>query len=228
VTLRTTVVIMAYDEAASLTSVTDEIEGVLRSLGTPYEILIVDDGSRDGTGELADRLADERDHVRGVHHTPNQGLGGVYRTGFVSARGEFVTFFPADGQFPAEIIRDFDGRMDAADMVLGYLLRRDCSLLSKALSRVERVLYGMLFGRFPRFQGILMFRRALLDGCELRSEGRGWAVLMEFILRVARTDARVVSRPTDIRPRMSGTSKVNDLRNVWSNFRQLLALRKYL
>jgi hypothetical protein len=86
----------------------------------------------------------------------------------------------------------------------------------------------MLFGHFPRFQGILMFRRALLDGTRLVSRGRGWTVLMEFILRQARAGARIKNIPITIRPRAGGVSKVNDLRSVVSNLRQVLALRLYL
>ncbi len=227
-TLRTTVVIMAYDELDNLEPVANEIETVLRALGTPYEVLIVDDGSRDGTSELAGRLADERASFRLIVHESNLGLGGVYRSGFSEARGEFLTFFPADGQFPATIIQEFDARVDDVDMILGFLPNRDCSALARFLSWCERLLYGLLFGRFPRFQGILMFRRDLLDRVELQSTGRGWAVLMELIIRVARTDARLVSLPTDIRPRMSGRSKANSLRNIWANFRQMIALRRHL
>lgn len=220
-----TAVIMAYDECLSLERVALEIEGELRGIGSPYEILIVDDGSTDGTAEIAQRLARERTAVRVVRHRANQGLGGVYRTGFSSARGEFVTFFPADGQFAASIIGDYLPRMDAADLVLGYLPRRRDSLLGRALSLAERLLYRLLFGPFPRFQGILMFRRRLLTGMNLRSSGRGWAVLMEFILRCSRGGARIVSVPISMRPRQHGVSRVNNWRTIWANLREALALR---
>jgi hypothetical protein len=85
-----------------------------------------------------------------------------------------------------------------------------------------------LFGRFPRFQGILMFRRELLRDTPLRSQGRGWTVLMELILRQARRGARIHNLPITIRPRAGGHSKVNNLRSIVSNLRQVLALRLYL
>lgn len=220
-----TAVVMAYDERDSLERVTLEIEGELRGIGRPYEILIIDDGSRDGTAEIALRLAREQAGVRVVRHGANQGLGGVYRTGFSEARGEFVTFFPADGQFAASIIGDYFPRMDAADLVLGYLPRRKDSLLGRALSLAERLLYRLLFGPFPRFQGILMFRRRLLSDINLRSSGRGWTVLMEFILRCRRGGARIVSVPISMRPRRHGASHVNNMRTIWANLREALALR---
>lgn len=223
-----TVVLMAFNEAQSLASTVREIAAELSALGEHCEIVIVDDGSTDGTGGVADRLAAELPDVRVVHHPENRGLGGVYRTGFSEARGRLVTFFPADGQFPASIITRFHALVHDQDIVFGYLPRRERALLGRLLSLVERVLYRAIFGPMPRFQGILMFRRELLGRYELRSTGRGWAVLMEFILRCARDRVRCVSVPTDVRPRQHGYSKVNNVRTIVSNFRQMLTLREVL
>ncbi len=217
------VVVMAYNESRSLAAVVGELHEALARLGAPHELLIVDDGSSDGTGELADRLASET--VRVIHHRPNGGLGAVYRTGLGEARGDLVTFFPADGQFPATILEQFVPLMAEADLLLGYIPDRGGSLLARTLSAGERVLYRLLFGSFPRFQGILMLRRRLLEGLPLGSAGRGWTVVMEMILRVARAGHRVKSVPTAFRPRVSGASKVLDLRTIGSNLRQVLELR---
>jgi glycosyltransferase involved in cell wall biosynthesis len=222
------VVVMAYNERDSLEAVLAEIHGALQDLRRPFEVLIVDDGSGDGTGELADRLAASRPFVRVVHHPVNGGLGAVYRTGFAEARGEYLTFFPADGQFPASILGDFVPLMTDSDLVLGYLPDRRGSLVGRVLSVVERVTYAVLFGSFPRFQGVMMLRRAILDRMTLASSGRGWAVVMELILRASRMGLRMRSVPTAFRPRMAGASKVQNLRTVSSNLRQVLELRRQL
>jgi glycosyltransferase involved in cell wall biosynthesis len=223
-----TVVVMAYNEPETLSPVVDELAGALERLGRPWEMIIVDDGSTDATGATADRIAAGRAGVRVVRHPVNLGLGGVYRTGFASARGRYVTFFPADGQFPASILSDFRGAMEPVDMILGLLPDRKGTPLSALLSRLERILYRVLLGPMPAFQGILMFRRALLEGVPLRSTGRGWAVLMEFILRVSRSNARIIHRATPIRPRIAGKSKVNNLRTILANLGQVLTLRRLL
>lgn len=218
---------MAYNESGSLEAVTRELKGSLAGLGVEHELLIVDDGSVDGTGAIADRLSTDVAGVRVVHHDVNRGLGGVYRTGFSQARGDLVTFFPADGQFPATILESFLPRMANTDMVLGYL-DAGRGLVGGILSGVERALYRALLGRMPRFQGVFMFRRCLLAQVPLRSEGRGWGVVMELILRIHRAGYRVESVPIAIRPRMSGRSKVQNWLTAWSNFRQLLELRARL
>jgi len=219
---------MAYNEVASLEGVAREIQAALLRIGRPHEIVIVDDGSRDGTGALADRLSLEVPGLRAVHHDPNQGLGGVYRTGFKQAHLELVTFFPADGQFSATIIEQFVPLSADCDFVLGYLPERARSPLARFLSGAERLLYRGLFGPLPRFQGILMFRRAVLDRLTLRSDGRGWAVLMELLIRASRAGLRMRSVPIELRPRSSGVSKVQNLRTIVSNLRQVLALRAQL
>jgi len=218
------VVIMTYDEAETLEKTVREITAELQSLQHKFEILIVDDGSTDGSGALGDRLAKEDPAVRVIHHTQNLGLGGVYRTGFSEAKLDFVTFFPADSQFPASIISRFLPLLKENDLVLGYLPNRKESFVKRFLSGGERLLYRLLFRTFPRFQGIFMIRRQLLQDMNLVSRGRGWAILMELILRVRDAGYRVLSVPTEIRPRQSGASKVSNLRTIWSNFRQMIGL----
>lgn len=227
---RLTVVILAFDEEQNLRPAAEEILGELRRAGVEWELVIVDDGSRDATGRIAEELAAAEPRVRVVRHPTNLGLGGGYRTGFAEARGELVTFFPADGQFPASIIGQFLARMGRGDvdLVLGYLPDRRGPLVGRALSAAERVVYRALFGPMPRFQGIMMFRRAILAELRLRSTGRGWAIVMELILRAARGGKRIASEPTPFRPRRSGQSKVNNLRTITANVRQLLALRRIL
>jgi glycosyltransferase involved in cell wall biosynthesis len=224
------VVVMAYDEAANLEAVVRELHAVVSALPGPRadEILIVDDGSRDGTGAVADRLAGALAGVRVVHHQVNRGLGGVYRTGFEEAARDLITFFPADGQFPATIIQDFYPLMGDHDLVLGYLPQRASSPLAKGLSAAEKVLYRLLFGPMPRYQGVFMVRRQVLQGLTLQTTGRGWGVVMEMVLRIFRGPYRVSSVPTTLRPRMSGQSKVNNPRTVWTNLKQAFALRRTL
>jgi dolichol-phosphate mannosyltransferase len=219
---------MAYNEEASLEAVVGEIRAELKRLSVPYEIVIIDDGSRDGTRDIADRLAAADGAIRVIRHPVNQGLGTVYREAFTCGTMAFATAFPADGQFDPEIIGRFMRRMDeGADMVLGYIpeYRRNRSLSARILSWSERTLYKTLFGSFPEFQGIIMVRKACVDMVPLTSQGRGWMIQMELILRLLRKGARVVSEPTGLRARMSGESKVMNLRSILSNLRQIFELR---
>jgi glycosyltransferase involved in cell wall biosynthesis len=224
---RLSVVVLAFNEEKNLLPALSELLGELKGLGLSWELLIVDDGSSDRTGQLADAIALEELGVRVVHHPQNLGLGGGYRTGFREARGEWLTFFPADAQFPATIIGTFLKASSNADMVLGYLPARP-DLVGRALSLAERILYKVLFRRLPRFQGIMLFQRRMLAELPLSSEGRGWAIVMELIIRASRGPYRLVSIPTEVRPRLSGESKVNNVRTIAANLKQLWELSNRL
>jgi hypothetical protein len=116
-------------------------------------------------------------------------------------------------------------KTDQADMVLGYLPHRPAPISAKLLSYVERTVLRALFGFFPRFQGVLMVKTDLLAQIELKTVGRGWAVVMELILKAHRQGYRHVGCATEMQPRLAGESKVRNVRAIASNVRQLLALR---
>lgn len=222
-----TIAVMAYNEVDSLERVVRELLDEVQRMGAEHECVIIDDGSTDGTGPLADTLADDIDAVRVVHHPTNWGLGAVYREAFYCGSKMLTTIFPADGQFDPSIIPQFARRFDEADMVLGYIpeYNKNRSALARFLSWGERLLYKILFGRFPDFQGIMMFRRALVDSVPLTSSGRGWMIQMELILRFIKKGYRIVGEPTGIRARMAGESKVVNLRSIVSNLLQVFELR---
>jgi glycosyltransferase involved in cell wall biosynthesis len=219
------VVIMAYNEGSSITGVLSELDQAMAEGQYSHEIIVVNDGSTDATEQEALAYARTRSWVRVLSHATNRGIGEVYRTGFGAAVGTYVSFLPADGQFPARIIREFAELMKSYDLVLGYLPDQRRSLAAKALSLLERALYGLLFGRMPKFQGILMFKRGALESLDVKLGGRGWQVLMELIVRAQRAGYRIISVPNELRPRAVGISKVANIRHLWANFIQAMAIR---
>jgi glycosyltransferase involved in cell wall biosynthesis len=217
---------MTYNESASLRDTVIEIQSVLHDIGCPYEILLIDDGSTDGSLEIAEDLAQSSEHTQLIAHEVNRGLGGVYRTGFDNAGCDYITFFPADGQFPAAIIQQFYPHMENVDMVLGYLVNRDASSIVRLLSLGERWLYKLMFGGFPRFQGITMFRQEICDRYTLKSGGRSWTIMMELILRAYKDrEIKTISLRTDMRRREHGSSKVVHFRTISHSLKELVLLR---
>jgi glycosyltransferase involved in cell wall biosynthesis len=220
------IIVMTYNEVQSLEAVVRELATELIPGCSHRELVIVDDGSTDGSAEMADSLAHTLEGVRVIHHACNQGLGGVYRTGFKEARGRYVTFFPADGQYPAMILPLFFSAMTDCDIILGFIKSETYYSLGFWLSVAERIAYRILLGRMPRFKGILMFRKKLLDQMVLQSQGRGWAILMEMIIKSVRAGCRTRSIPIPLQARLYGASKVNNQRTILSNLKQVWALRQ--
>lgn len=224
--IKYSIVVMAFNEAHLLQKVVSELEMTLSTLSPLYEILIVDDGSTDETGNIADILSEKNPNTRVIHHLSNQGLGSVYRTGFTQSKGEAISFFPSDGQFPASILRKYVPLIETHDMVLGYiLLQHHRRYFARLLSRAERFVYRLLFGQLPKFQGVFMVRRKILDEIPLTTKGRGWGIVMELILRAQMRGYRIINVPIEIQKRRQGYSKVTNLRTLFSNLSQLVALR---
>src|SRR5262245_2842332 len=97
------VVIPAYNEAENIPPVVaDTIATLDPALKGRYELLLIDDGSSDGSTEVVDEMARRHSCVRAFHHQKNMGLGEGLKTGYRNSRGEYVTFIPADGEVKAD------------------------------------------------------------------------------------------------------------------------------
>jgi len=217
--------VMLFNEIEGLQPTLAELLGALRGLGISFELLIIDDGSTDGSGELASELTRDEPEVRIVRHQENRGLGEVYRTGFRQARGQWLTFFPADGEVPADCLAAFLQSMPENDLLLGLIPQTKRPWPAVLLSFCERSLYRLLFGAFPPFQGIFMIRTEELRRHRLRSRGRSWVNLKELIIRATRRGCRYQSVPTSLRGRYGGVSKVRNLRIILLNLLEAFRLR---
>lgn len=217
---------MAYNEEIGLPITVAETHQVLQDID--YEILIVDDGSSDGTAATARALVEANPRVRVITHSPNKGLGGVYRTGLTHGAGEWITFLPADGELPPHNLLRFLEAREGHQLLLGVIPNRDVAWTALLLTRLEKMLYGLLFGYLPPFQGLFMIHRQALEQTELRSTGRGWAVLMELFLKTVRAGRPWRNVETVIRGRLGGESKVRNLRTIVANLVEVLRLRLIL
>jgi glycosyltransferase involved in cell wall biosynthesis len=114
-----------FDEEANVETTVERALAVLRGRDLDrFEVIVVDDGSRDRTGALADGLAERIDEVRVVHHVQNQGYGAALRSGFDAAELPWIFFTDGDGQFHLDEIDAFLEAADAAEVVIGYRLER--------------------------------------------------------------------------------------------------------
>lgn len=220
------IIVMAYNEDASLEQVVREADEGARSLAISREIIIVDDGSHDTTGVIAERLAKDLSGCRVVSHPQNRGLGSVYWTGLEEGRGEWIIFISADRQFlPMEVLPLFWRAATKADVVVSWIGSQHRGVAGAFLSWAERVLYRLLFGPMPRFQGMIMVRRAVVEETALTSRGGcGWGIAMEIVVRAVRMGLRVASVPIPYHPRNHGRSRAVHIRSVIANLAQAFAL----
>ena len=223
------VIVFVYNEYRTLEIVVNNLYKKLNELNFDnYEIIIIDDGSNDGSEKIASKLEMKLPNVRVIHHYKNMGLGEVYKTGFDNAKNDLITFYPADGQFPATNLIKFIPYINEFEAIFGYLPNRKSSFLSKLLSKIERIIYEILFGKLPKFQGLFMIRRYLLNEINLKHNGRGWALVMELIIKINKGNYKIISIPTEVHPRKYGHSKVNNIPVILANFKQVISLYIHL
>ena len=208
-----TIAIPAYDEVANLGPAVDEARAAA-ALVAPgdAEILVVDDGSRDGTAAVADALASTFPDVRVVRHETNQGFSGAMTTCFREARGDWIFLAPADGQTPMTALVRFFERTGDSDIVVGVRASARRELKRRVLSRGFHLIARSLFSLPEReFSSAFLFRRSLLAAMRFRSRPRSAALLPEILFRARRRGARIFVREIEQRPRWSGRAKGGQL-----------------
>jgi len=156
---RVSIIVPAYNEAPTLVGVVQEIAAAAYALLDDHEILIVDDGSTDQTGTLADDLAREFPRVRAFHQPRNQGIAAAYARALTVARLDFVTFLPADGEVAPFSIRAIFAAIGTADLVVPYHANPEARQPHRRLlTWASTALVNLLFGLHLRyFQGPVVY-----------------------------------------------------------------------
>ena len=179
----------AHNEAANLRGLVEEALATLPDLADRFEILIVDDGSRDATPSIADELAAAHPEVRAIHHPVNQGYGAALRSGFASARFEHLAFTDGDRQFKVADIGRLIDRLAAgrADAVVGYRIRRADPLVRTVYARLYRLANLIFFGLKVRDVDCAckLFRREALEGIAVESGGAFFSAELLIKLQAA-------------------------------------------
>ncbi len=201
-------VIPAYNEAAGIRRAIREADRALARLAAAYEILVVDDGSTDGTADLALAAARRRPNVRVLRHLHNRGYGAALRTGFEAAQFARVAFTDADCQFHLADLGPLLSLTDQYPLAVGYRVRRRDSWRRRFLSWGYNALVRRLLGTRVRDCdcALKVFRREALGN--LLPESRGFFVNTEMLTRARQLGYAVAEFPVRHRPRRRGCSSV--------------------
>lgn len=136
----------AYYDERNIGKVVDSAVTILEELKLKdYEIIIIEDGSPDKTGEVADMLAKKYDKVRVIHHKKNMGYGATLKEGFLNAKLEYVFYTDGDNQFDLNEMKKFVGLIPYTDMVIGYRKKKQYSTYRKVTSLVYNFMLRYIF-----------------------------------------------------------------------------------
>lgn len=221
-------VLPAYNEEENIQNAANRMADVLGSLGLlDWEVLIVDDGSVDQTGKIADDLATEDPaHIRVFHHNPNRGYASALNTGFTNARHQLIFFTDSDLQFDVGEIRSLLPLIENFDIVCGFRIYRFDHLTRLVLSWGFNLLVRMMFSIGVRDIdcAFKLFRREVFDKVTIESKkffvnAEVLAKAKYFRFRLAeigvrhypRTAGRSTVRPSHI------VSTLRELAHIWIN-----------
>ena len=217
-----------HNEEDNVERVTRQALEIAASVSDDYEVIIVNDGSGDGTREIADRLAEEDPHIRAIHHEVNQGYGGALQSGFGAAAKEWVFYTDGDGQFD---IKELPGLIDLtaeADIISCYRLNRQDSAFRKLNAWAWGKLVNFLFKLHLKDIdcAFKLFRREIFDHIEMQS--RGALIDTEILARARRAGYTIIQRGVHHYPRTAGAQSGASLKVILRAFKELFKLRKQI
>ena len=194
----------AFDEARNLDALLDNALAIGASLTRDFEIVVVDDGSRDGSAEIVRRRAHEQPAIRLIRHPENRGYGAALRAGLREARGELVFFSDADLQFDLDELSLLMHHARDFDVVAGYRHPRRDPWARRALALAWGSLVRTLFGLPVRDIdcAFKVFRRHVIEAVPLASLGA--FVNTELLVRARSAGFRIHQVPVTHRPRRHG------------------------
>lgn len=217
-----------WNEQGALEPLTQKALHVLDALGIDYEIIIINDGSTDQTGMIADRLAAEHSRIRVVHHPVNRGYGAALTSGFRAAIKDLVFYTDGDGQFDLNELPPLLGFMDRFDIVSCYRINRQEGLLRKFNAFCWCRLVGFLFDLPLRDIdcAFKLYRRSLFDGMEILSTGA--LIDTEILARAKRKGCAITQVGVHHYPRIAGKATGANPKVIVRAFKELFKLRRHI
>jgi glycosyltransferase involved in cell wall biosynthesis len=216
------VVLPAYNEEAN---VRQAVLGAMEAVAdhtSDYEVIVVDDGSRDRTSEVVQGIIEELPQVRLVRHEVNRGYGGALRSGFEAATRELIFLIASDNQYDPSEIGLLLPLMDDADIVTGFRAHRQDSPLRRLYAWGWNVLVNLLFGYLSRDVdcAFKLFRRDVLKEVVLTSPGA--LIDTQLLAGARRSGFRIKEIAVSHFPRQTGRQTGADVRVVLRAFGDLM------
>ena len=206
----------AYNDAGTIASLVIQAVRVASRLTDNFEVIVVNDGSRDATGSIADELVRQYPQVRVVHHPQNRGYGGALRTGFATATKDLIAYTDGDAQYdPSELEVLWNRLTDDIDMVQGYKISRSDPMHRIIIGRIYHYTVKLMFRLKVRDVDcdFRLMRREIFD--RVRLERDTGVICLEMMRKFQDVGVRIVEVPVHHYHRTHGRSQFFNFRRVF-------------
>jgi glycosyltransferase involved in cell wall biosynthesis len=217
-------VVIAYNEAECIDSVVNELRAALVAAQLRFELVLVDDGSRDATLTRIQTLAAADERVRVVALTPNRGIGGALRAGFDAAAGAYVCWVPADGQIAPDVVLQLYAQRDRAPLLTTVYRQRDDAWYRLVISESLNRLIRWRTGQAAKSGGNYLFERTAWQRHAPPSDDT-MLLSTAFRQRLRAAGVAIAEVEIDARARVAGHSKVLNPRTILRTLRALFQMR---
>ena len=217
-----------YNEAANVANTMHKAIAVLEKVTSDYEIIVVDDGSTDGTGQIADQLAAANPHIKAVHHPKNRGYGGAVQSGIRASTKNFIFYTDGDGQFDMGEMPALLPLMEQYDIVACWRINRQDSWIRKLNAWCWTRLVNFVFDMQIRDVdcAFKLCKRQIFDTMKLRSTGA--LISAEILARAVRKGYKVTQKGVHHYPRTAGVQTGAKLSVIIRAFKELFKLRRQI
>lgn len=219
----------AYNEEENIAQTVEKTLQVLPEVAREYEVIIVNDGSKDRTGEIGEALSQKYRNVKVIHHSENRGYGGALKTGMYNSQYEIIAFTDSDGQFDFSEIREFIPHLHNYDVVIGYRRNRAEGFRRRLNAKAWGLLMRLVFGLQARDIdcAFKVFHRQVIEKIP-PLESNGALISAEFLMKAHRSHFKIKEIPVSHFPRVAGKPTGANLQVILKAFHELFILKKKL
>jgi glycosyltransferase involved in cell wall biosynthesis len=219
----------AFNEEDSIASTVEGVVKVLKTMNLDWEVLVVDDGSKDKTAEVVKGLEKKFPGVKLVSHPKNKGYGHALKTGFASAKYPWVAFVDSDGQFDFAEIKKLAAKTGEADVILGYRLNRADPFQRRIFTWGWKMLAMILLGLNVRDYSCgfkLIKKKVIEDISPIESEEK--VTQIEMLIKAKKRGYKFAEVGVHHYARTAGVPTGANLSVVLTSFNDMLKLWKKL
>ncbi len=220
-----TVFFPCYNEENNIQRLLQNAVSVIPALVDKYQIIIVNDGSKDGTKEVAESLAKQYKNIEVISHQVNRGYGAALRTGFLASTKSWVFYTDGDNQFDIRELEKLLSMTNDYDIISGYRIDRKDPLIRKLNAAMFNLALFFLFGL--RIKDVdcafKLYRRELFDKIEIVSNGA--LVDAEVLIKAKKLGYSIGQIGVHHYPRTTGKQTGANIRVIFRAMKEILALR---